>query len=110
MEARKRHELKKQREKSTLNGQSTEGQAAPNPQSAPGDQAASNDRIATNNQSVLNGTSAPDSTARRLHNGPKRRKFNLRTYKYHCLGDYANTIRRCGTTDSFSTESVSNYH
>jgi hypothetical protein len=30
MEARKRRELKKQREKSTLNGQSTEGQAAPN--------------------------------------------------------------------------------
>jgi len=108
MEARKRRELKKEREKSTLNGQSTsEGQATTN---ASGDQATSNDRIAANNQAALNGATALDSTAHRRHNGPRRRKFNLRVYKYHCLGDYANTIRRCGTTDSFSTELVSNYH
>jgi len=40
-------------------------------------------------------------------NGPRPRKFNLQTYKYHSLGDVANTIRRFGTTDSFSTEPVS---
>jgi hypothetical protein len=40
--------------------------------------------------------------------GPRPRKFNLQTYKYHALGDYANTIRRYGTSDSFSTEPVSN--
>lgn len=33
--------------------------------------------------------------------------FNLRTVKYHFLGDYADTIHELGTTDSFSTEPVS---
>ena len=40
------------------------------------------------------------SSARR----PKR--FNLGTYKYHALGDYCDTIRRFGTTDSYSTQPV----
>jgi hypothetical protein len=35
------------------------------------------------------------------------KQFNLQTYKYHSLGDYADTIRRFGTLDSFSTELVS---
>ena len=39
--------------------------------------------------------------------GPKRRYFNLSTYKLHVLGDYPNQIRRFGTTDSFSTQPVS---
>ncbi|KAI0055213.1 hypothetical protein BV25DRAFT_1815943, partial [Artomyces pyxidatus] len=30
--------------------------------------------------------------------------FNLKTYKCHSLGDYPDTIRRIGTTDSYSTE------
>ena len=34
-------------------------------------------------------------------------KFNLSTYKLHALGDYVNTIRRRGTTDSYSTQMVS---
>jgi hypothetical protein len=34
------------------------------------------------------------------------KKFNLQTYKFHSLGDYADTIRRYGTTDSYSTERV----
>lgn len=32
--------------------------------------------------------------------------FNLKTYKFHALGDYCNTIRRFGTTDSYSTQTV----
>jgi hypothetical protein len=36
------------------------------------------------------------------------KKFNLQTYKYHSLGDVVNTIRRYGTSDSYSTEPVSN--
>lgn len=32
--------------------------------------------------------------------------MNLNTYKVHALGDYVETIRRYGTTDSYSTESV----
>jgi hypothetical protein len=43
----------------------------------------------------------------RAADGPRRKKFNLQTFKYHSLGDYAKTIRRFGTTDSYSTEPVS---
>jgi hypothetical protein len=34
------------------------------------------------------------------------KKLNLNTYKVHALGDYVNTIRTFGTTDSYSTETV----
>ena len=33
--------------------------------------------------------------------------LNLRTYKLHALGDYPAQIRKYGTTDSYSTQSVS---
>ncbi|RDB23027.1 hypothetical protein Hypma_009855 [Hypsizygus marmoreus] len=36
--------------------------------------------------------------------GSKIKKFNLNTYKAHALGDYVATIKRYGTTDSYSTE------
>jgi hypothetical protein len=45
---------------------------------------------------------APSTTAT-----PRQKFFNLQTYKYHSLGDYANTIRRFGTCDSYTTERVS---
>lgn len=35
------------------------------------------------------------------------RQFSLSTYKIHALGDYVDTIRRYGTTDSYSTRLVS---
>lgn len=38
---------------------------------------------------------------------PLPKQYNYRTPKHHFLGDYPNTIRRYGTTDSYSTESVS---
>ncbi|KAG2747227.1 hypothetical protein P692DRAFT_20737745, partial [Suillus brevipes Sb2] len=38
--------------------------------------------------------------------GPKVKKLNLQTYKYHALGDYPSTIRRMGTTDNYSTQPV----
>lgn len=40
---------------------------------------------------------------------PRRRRktMNLNTYKVHALGDYVETIRKYGTTDSYSTELVS---
>jgi hypothetical protein len=34
------------------------------------------------------------------------KQLNLRTYKLHALGDYLHTIRRVGTTDSYSTQPV----
>lgn len=37
----------------------------------------------------------------------KRANFNIDTYKCHSFPDYVNTIRRFGTTDSYSTEPVS---
>ena len=36
----------------------------------------------------------------------KVKSFNLATYKMHALGDYVETIRMYGTTDSYSTEPV----
>ena len=35
-------------------------------------------------------------------------RFNLSTYKLHALGDYAETIRQRGTTDSYNTQTVRN--
>jgi hypothetical protein len=37
----------------------------------------------------------------------RRKTFNLKTYKLHALGDYSACIRNFGTTDSYSTEPVS---
>jgi hypothetical protein len=36
----------------------------------------------------------------------KPKQLNLKTYKFHSLGDYVETIQRFGTTDSYSTQSV----
>jgi hypothetical protein len=46
-------------------------------------------------------TVTTDGQARHL------KHFNLNTYKIHSLGDYTATIRKYGTTDSYSTELVS---
>ena len=35
------------------------------------------------------------------------KQLNLRTYKFHSLGDYPHMIRRFGTIDSYSTQPVS---
>ena len=37
----------------------------------------------------------------------KVKHLNLTTYKYHALADYPNTIRRYGTTDNYTTQTVS---
>lgn len=39
--------------------------------------------------------------------GKKQKSFNLFTYKFHALGNYVSSIRRFGTTDSYSTAIVS---
>jgi hypothetical protein len=38
---------------------------------------------------------------------PKVKLFNLLIYKLHALGDYVQTIKLFGTTDSYSTQIVS---
>jgi hypothetical protein len=40
-------------------------------------------------------------------NGPRVKRFNLSTYKFHAMGDYVQTIKFFGTTDSFTTQIVS---
>lgn len=40
------------------------------------------------------------------YQGKKKKTFNMNTYKGHSLGHYASTIRRFGTTDSYSTQPV----
>jgi hypothetical protein len=42
--------------------------------------------------------------------GPRAKKFNLSTYKFHAMGDYVRTIKLFGTTDSFTTQIVSLFH
>jgi hypothetical protein len=37
---------------------------------------------------------------------PKRKLFNMKTYKFHALGDYVQSIKLFGTTDSFTTQIV----
>jgi hypothetical protein len=51
-------------------------------------------------------TTTPASTPAKK--GPQQRKFNLETYKYHALGDYAMLIRLHGPLDGYSTQLVSN--
>jgi hypothetical protein len=49
------------------------------------------------------------TSTRRKHNSSARqpKQLNLKTYKFHALGDYVRTIRQFGTTDSYSTQHVS---
>ena len=39
--------------------------------------------------------------------GPHIKRINIHTYKFHALGDYTNTIKLFGTTDSYTTQVVS---
>lgn len=43
------------------------------------------------------------------YQGKKKKTFNSNTYKGHSLGHYARTIRRVGTTDSYSTQPVRSF-
>jgi hypothetical protein len=46
------------------------------------------------------------SQPQKRSSGRQPKRFNLKTYKLHSLGDYTSTIRRFGTTDSYSTQAV----
>ena len=53
--------------------------------------------------------SEPPAPALPSAKAPKRKKrLNLSTYKIHALRDYVRTIRMFGTTDSYSSQTVSN--
>lgn len=66
-------------------------------------------RRQTARTSVANatGASVPHQPPATVPMARKHREFNMNTYKTHSLGDYVETIRWLGTTDSYSTESVS---
>jgi len=51
-----------------------------------------------------------NSDPQKCNSGRQTKEFSLKTYKFHSLGDYCNTIRRFGMTDSYSTQSVSLSH
>lgn len=51
-------------------------------------------------------TTETNSQPQKSSSGRQPKQFNLKTYKYHALGDYSYTIRRFGTTDSYSTQPV----
>jgi hypothetical protein len=53
------------------------------------------------NSNANEGTSSKPTNARRS------KHLNLNTYTLHALGDYVSTIRRYGTTDSYTTQPVS---
>jgi hypothetical protein len=55
---------------------------------------------------VINDAGHDPSSARPNHRGRRHKTFNLNTYKLHSLGDYVTSIRKYGTTDSYSTEPV----
>jgi hypothetical protein len=38
--------------------------------------------------------------------GRQTKKFNMSTYKFHSIGDYVEAIRKAGTTDNYSTQTV----
>lgn len=56
----------------------------------------------------MSGCFAANSTLKPEADQRRRIKFSLQSYKYHSLGDYGDTIRQYGTTDSYSTKPVSN--
>ena len=49
----------------------------------------------------------PSNTKPQNNSARLPKKLNLRTYKFHSLGDYHYTIQRFGTIDSYSTQPVS---
>jgi len=53
-------------------------------------------------------TTTPDPTQKNpATKGPQQRKFNLETYKYHALGDYAISICLHSPLDGYSSQLVS---
>jgi hypothetical protein len=64
-------------------------------------------QLPSSSPSLPTTSSTPSGSTPVIRKAEKKKKgFNLQTYKFHALGDYAATIRRYGTTDSFSTERV----
>lgn len=59
-------------------------------------------------KNLVNAAGAAPRSESLAHKQPKNnlKEYKINTYKNHALGDYFDTIKRCGTVDSFSTELV----
>jgi len=55
----------------------------------------------------FNTVGLPKESRKSPSSGRKKRSLNLNTYKFHSLGDYFRTIRLFGSTDNYSTLTVS---
>ena len=55
-------------------------------------------------------TIPPGSSTISTTSAARPKSFNLVTYKLHALGDYVHSIHLFGTTDSYTTQLVSNFH
>ena len=53
------------------------------------------------------GTPSPPLRGGKQVQDRQSKSFNLQRYKVHALGDYVSTIKRYGTTDSYTTAIVS---
>ena len=54
-------------------------------------------------------TTLPGSSKTSATSAARPKLFNLATYKLHALGDYVHSIHLFGTTDSYTTQLVSNF-
>ena len=54
-------------------------------------------------------TTLPGSSKTGATSTARPKSFNLATYKLHALGNYVHNIRLFGTTDSYTTQLVSNF-
>ena len=62
-------------------------------------------RLARQQTQAARGRSRAGNTTSSSGTG-KVKRFNMSTYKMHCIPDYPDAIRKHGTTDSYSTQTV----
>jgi len=78
-----------------------------NTKDLPSEQAACTQRRARNAaKSAAQPSAGTSNSTVNTSNDPKKRMFNLNTYKYHALGDYVSTIRQHGTGDGYNMQLV----
>lgn len=86
---------------------SFEARELPKEAAARARRAAKNKNTSTKGKGNGKGKENEKGKGKQAGSSKKRVRFNLSTYKLHALGDYVETIRRRGTTDSYSTQMVS---
>lgn len=72
----------------------------------PGEAAAADRRQAAKGKKVVSGSGQASAPNARPNGRKGCKQFNLKTYKIHALGDYADHIEQFGPTDCFSTQQV----